>query len=253
MVFIGTPEKYNRGTIAIYRPDEEDNGATNPRGDNVADRDMPILARSTNRNTTSWYNLAQRGLLVEGSRLIINGSFYSVSLSQLSDPNVNIPTLPTQNWTDTLVLSRQFQGSKSAANGERADLTGTAGLEYELELSPSVLPNQEPRLLPLGIVIDLNNSQLPSSWTPGGNLDVLFSPRGTLFGNIVADGYVHLLLTNINDYTQGIRPNDTHTEKVGTYRAVTLFTKTGRVSIHPIDDSGTDYFRYAETGEIESE
>jgi len=78
--------------------------------------------------------------------------------------------------------------------------------------------------------------------------------QGTLFGNIVADGYVHLLLTNVSDYTQGINPNNTtNTEKIGTYRTVTLFTKTGRVSIHPIDDSGTDYFRYAETGEIESE
>lgn len=38
------------------------------------------------------------------------------------------------------------------------------GVDYELELKPSVLPGQEPLRLSSGIAIDLYHSQIPSSW-----------------------------------------------------------------------------------------
>ena len=82
-------------------------------------------------------------------------------------------------------------------------VAGNPGANYALQLGPSILPGDEPRSLPQGIVIDLDNSVLPASWTaPGGysdKLDILFSPNGTVMGPVAASGRIHFVLSEYTD------------------------------------------------------
>jgi hypothetical protein len=76
-----------------------------------------------------------------------------------------------------------------------------------------VLPNQEPRPLGTGIVIDLDNSRVPGTWRTGGvgsaytqYLDVLFTPRGTVTGASAGDGTIHLVLAPVQDTVNNVPP-----------------------------------------------
>ena len=148
-------------------------------------------------------------------------------------------------------------------------------LTYEMELRPAVLANQDPVELPTGISIDLDHSELPSEWHTGGGhsaeMDVMFSPRGTVTGGTAAAGLIHILLADVQDTVRGkappgdesgLNPDD---QALGEFRIVTLNTRTGHVSTHEIarddvllnsngnpgvDGLADDPFRYAETGEV---
>lgn len=140
------------------------------------------------------------------------------------------------------------------------DFAGTTGVDvdYEMDLQPAVLPNQEPSLLPAGVAIDLESSQLPRSWDApapfAARLDILFSPRGTVAGTDASSGLVHLVLRDTVDVDLG-RPlgQDTGANAIeGDEVIVTVAPTTGNVSSHPVQpqSAGPDQFFYAETGEV---
>lgn len=145
--------------------------------------------------------------------------------------------------------------------------------EYLLHLNPVVLPNQEPRLLPRAVVIDLDHSARPDSWggptttnpsAPYGTLDILFSPDGTVTGVEASAGVVHLVVADQEDVDLGFAPGQQSVtasgetiERAGNERIVSLRTQTGGIGVHNVDptdgaDADTlpdDPFRYAALGE----
>ncbi|MES2790281.1 MAG: hypothetical protein V4719_11780 [Planctomycetota bacterium] len=66
---------------------------------------------------------------------------------------------------DGAVDNPEEGASPYSDTGEDSNINAIASaLSYELELKPSVLPNQEPLRLSGGIAIDLTSSRIPSSW-----------------------------------------------------------------------------------------
>lgn len=88
-------------------------------------------------------------------------------------------------------------------------------VKYVLPLAPAVLPNQEPRSLGRGVVVDLDNSQIPS-----GGLDILFNPEGTVDGQV---GLINLLIAERDDVELGATDGNT--------RTVTIRPYTGAVDV----------------------
>jgi hypothetical protein len=195
----------------------------------------------TNTAAGLWDSLAARGVLVAGTRIRVpsgpgpasDGLWYQV------DDASFLPTgaLATPN---TLLLATTH-----------LDLTGTAtpGLNYELELAPAVLPNQEVAVFAPGIVIDLANSQLPAGWAARPQrMDLLFAPSGAATGPVAAAGKVHLVLRDVRDMELGLVPGDLN--RKGDELVVTVFPRTGHVATSPLYVAAPgDPFRYAETGE----
>lgn len=121
-------------------------------------------------------NLANRGLLTDGARIKV----------PRSGPDARWYTVAF-NGTDWL-LTKPFSGAVDGA------------MQFDLELSPAILPNQEPRVLARNVVIDLDNSRIPAAWTlPGATLEILFSPKGNVMGSVGASGRIHLVLSDVAD------------------------------------------------------
>jgi len=134
--------------------------------------------------------------------------------------------------------------------------------DMELLLPPVIRPNQEPMLLPRGIVIDGNSapnpvdptiidsrSKLPRSWTTlnDGRLDIMFSPRGTVTGRAASSGLIHFYLAEaadverLNSLNIYRIPSDTPygtadgDDVIGDRILVTVFPQTGAISSHSIN------------------
>ena len=172
-----------------------------------------------------WGRLQQRGLIEDGALLKIGDNFYTI---------VRVGA----NWR----LTKNFIGP-----------TGV-GVQYELELGADVLPNQEPRRLLGNVVIDLRESLrlggVPRSWARRNtNMDVLFSPRGTIVGPTASFGHIHLVVTSLVDFDAGKRAGDPSKEDLELIVSIT--TQTGAVSAHSVF-SMADPFRNAESG-VETE
>lgn len=138
---------------------------------------------------TNWQNLWNRGLLANGAQIqlrdatnTIVGGFLTVS-----------PTSPASPPTGFAITS-------AAGLSPLPRL----GLSYQLQLSPALLPGEEPRTLPDRIAIDLRTSILPASWTNFGTateFDLLFSPDGRVYGPPASDGRIHFVLADTADTT----------------------------------------------------
>ncbi|MDA0835820.1 MAG: prepilin-type N-terminal cleavage/methylation domain-containing protein, partial [Planctomycetota bacterium] len=145
MVFIGPPERFSQGQIVILREDD-------PSITTIIDLnrngtiDDPVTDTVFINYPPIWNSLASRNRLSDGARIKIRDSYFTIA--QWKDPTGSLPN----QW----YLTRPYR-----------DQLGVA-LEYELELNPAVLPNQEPRPLGTGIVIDLDNSRVPGTWRTGG-------------------------------------------------------------------------------------
>lgn len=229
MLYIGPPESFEEGDIRIAASDQR----------TIEFREQPP-GSGTFPLKQQWIALYNRGLIPA------TGAVIRIFTSSSS------PVFYTMN----VVGGTDFQLTKDYP------LTGTGmPKEYSLQLNPNVLPNQEPRQLPRDVVIDLDNSELPSSWegsTPGtyNTLDVLFSPNGTVTGLVASSGVIHLVVAEGVDVLQNRGPG--HFEKEGNERIVTLRTQTGGISVHNVDPTGataanpqgaTDPFQYAANGE----
>ncbi|QDT37535.1 pilus assembly FimT family protein [Stratiformator vulcanicus] len=236
--------------------------------------------------SADWESLYDRGLLVNGTRLAVIDPVSDVEHWSTVVLNVSGPPSASTDLTG-VALTRDYAGN-TATN-----------YEYKLLLAPEILQNEEPRLLPSGVVIDLASmyvmGSLPDSWrtivSDGGDgsasrtarrndtiaysdkMDVLFSPRGTVYGSLSAEGLITFVLADLQDVALGftvdeqvidrttgdpvVTTNANAIERTGDEILMTLATQTGAAFSSPIDVTitgspplRTDPFFFAETGEV---
>lgn len=176
MIYIGLSEIYEDGTITfpnIATPDRRTiNGTAAGWGRLVT---MNIL------DTSKTYNIQVQRTPTS------NDTYDRYTMVFNNDPAIRRWQLTTDIFQDPV-----------DANEER---------EYKLELGYTVLPNQEPRELPRGVAINLDpvrvNDRYPSDWFQSGsyieNLDVIFSPSGTLIESASERGMLHFLVAETVD------------------------------------------------------
>lgn len=224
-----------------------------------------------------------------------NGSWYTVLTHRVT---------PT---SQVLQLVTPYRDPGTTAPNEVIAFQGTGPNTYVLELPPRILADAQPILLPEGVVIDLDGSALPADWRPSrgedtviangvidggedangngvlntgtysGHMDIMFSPRGVVYGPLAAVGLMNLYLTERKDvvkvvdvgvYTGGAplrrlpRYADVATQlaplipgqnqfspedgEIGQRLLTTIFTQTGKVSTHQIDATDSDGDGYAD-------
>ncbi len=252
--YIGSPERDTDGTLTFDPAITGDSTGATVSGTN-----------------TRWQVLKNRGFLKVGSRIQIprdTGTWYTVAAF----------TSPTS-----------FQ-----LNRPNRDLAGsTAQVNFVLELAPGILGDAQPIQFPSGVVIDLDGSQVPASWRPSGitlpyptQMDILFTPRGTVVGDCASLGMVHLHFADAGDvvkwkqiggrgtanYTSTSLPMVPADDPASTTLVVTrdrilvtLATRTGNATVHHVNVTNTvvtptapiannkladDPFLFAETGEV---
>ncbi len=181
----------------------------------------------------AWTQLINRELFFDGARIKIpndtSGEWYTIS-------DVD-PAPLTYSWK----LNRPGYAGPTGS-----DVT------YLLELQPGILPSQEPRVFPRGVVIDLDNSQIPDDWTTSGvapysnKMDILFAPDGNMIGKTLTSGLVHLVVADQRDVVQNKFAGSG--TKEGDEFIVSIIPLTGNVGVYPIDPG--DVFRFAEEGEV---
>ena len=269
-------------------------------GDNVADAPAVMVVRGFD---PAWFALKERGYLPVYEDLNLNGLLDAgedQNGNGVLDLDAPLITIPADGVRSYPVLTNYL----TATNLDLVFIPGTQFLEvpdtppteveafsnkqppgftYKLTLPPRILPDAQPILLPEGIVIDLDASQVPPDWCPGAPLagtpldqqyakpysaqmDIMFSPRGVVFGPLAAQGLVHLYLAERKDVVfavdQGVmvppssgnalarRPPrfrggaalvpgagqfDPATAAVGDRLLISVFTQTGKVSTHKIN------------------
>jgi prepilin-type N-terminal cleavage/methylation domain-containing protein len=218
-----------------------------------------------------WIDLNGDGLLGKNARIRIpgnsRGTWYVVRDLDLSGAN--------QDLLLTTAYRQVPPDTSSPVIYEKAII----------ELPASLVPNKQPIQFSKGVVIDLDRcgvnpsasqvidqfgTKLPRQWKVDsgatfdytGNMDILFSPQGTVTGGAAASGLIHLYVTEqtaadlkleayydpVNSATWpsgfSAAPFDGVPEKI----AVSVFARTGTVIASPI--SPTDPFVYAERGEV---
>jgi prepilin-type N-terminal cleavage/methylation domain-containing protein len=182
-VYIGAPTNYSEGTLTLVDP-----GAGLPT----------VISQWPStwgpQAVTGAVGFRDRGLFPDGSRIQIpasTGQWYTVAYNATALPPV---------WG----LTTRYTGPSFGPN-----------ITYTLELAGAILPGDQPRSLPAGVVIDLDNSVLPATWvapytnppyttgppTYNAPLDLLFSPQGNVIGPMAADGRIHFVLSAISDVT----------------------------------------------------
>lgn len=143
---------------------------------------------------------------------------------------------------------------------------------------PSVLPSEEPRLLPEGCVVDGNSCSVGGSSSDFANLlradgsfDVMFNSRGIVDGPLGAAGQVHLVVADAEDVERGFRifspfvdadgtagPDDSDgdglpDERQGDEYIVSVRTQTGSIYSSNVDTTVAgatrpDPFQFADGG-----
>lgn len=126
---------------------------------------------------------------------------------------------------------------------------------FAIETEADILPGEEPSVLPRNCCIDLETSHLPSRWVTvnpstgvkqfSNRMDLLFAPGGAIVGTEGAAGVIHLHVSHTQDALDNVPPGSqtldgtpTGDPRQGEEFGVTIFTKSGRVIVHPIDWSG---------------
>jgi prepilin-type N-terminal cleavage/methylation domain-containing protein len=227
---------------------------------------------------TPWSSLKRRGFLQVGARIQLpaaTGAWYTVSA-------VGLP----------------YSGTEPAITLSQPNLeyvNSSTSVAYNLELFPGILGDAQPVLFPRGVVIDLDGSQLPSTWQAATlqypvinsgssypvQMDILFTPRGTVVGGAMGQGLLHFHFADAFDVAKW-HVNSTLTGRnTATYSPAslplvpadasgatppfivqrdrilaTLSARTGNVSVHYVNTTGaasgfaTDPFKFAETGQV---
>jgi prepilin-type N-terminal cleavage/methylation domain-containing protein len=189
--FIPNPSDYSTvsGFVYIGAPSAyTDNALLDISSTGVISFEAP----NTLTSLQNWQSLWARGVLINGTQIQLTQG--TTALGFITVAATNFIGVVPQSFAITTVTGIS---------------TPVTGLKYTLQLAPTVLPGDEPRSLPRGIVIDLNNSVLPASWgtafspttPPQGNLDLLLSPRGAVIGPAASDGRIHFVLSDIADTT----------------------------------------------------
>lgn len=274
---------WSHGQIRLERVDDN--------GDGTADTPEIRIVRGS--ADCGWYTLKERGFLgvfepdwnnngiLEPSE-DLNGN----GIRDLDTPRLRIPAGKEGQWhvvlthrltavNQVLELIPAYKGRGTAQETQVVAFLGTGPTTYELELQARVSPDAQPILLPEGVCIDLDASDVPSNWRPGPgtgqtasyspHMDIFFSPRGTVSWppEVAAKGLIHLYLAERKDVIHavdiGLEVGGTPTprlpvnnvagatarvpdgnqfnadEPIGQRKLITVFTQTGKVSSHEID------------------
>ena len=263
LIYVGAADPWTEGTIELQRPDFNSDG--------IADtEDVLIINGSLD---TLWNKLSQRGFLgipgQETPRIKIpgdkNGTWYRVHTDLLGVNPLN---------PNVLRLVHAYRDPGTTPKDEITAFDGGSGpVTYVLELPPRVLPDADPVLLPDGVVIDLDASDVPTAWRPAAGsatsapyssrMDLMFSPRGTLIGTTAGTGLIHLYVSlreDVQKTTDSGRspvnagdsprvPTDAlfstissggTNAVVGDRGLVSIFASTGKVSSHSINLTNVD-------------
>ncbi len=241
MVFIAPTDPWTQGTIQLERLDaNNDNNADNytPATPNnppaVIVRGFDNELTSSGYYPTEWVSLYRQGMLKDGARIRIpanEGTWYTVTnTAQLASAGASgsgVGPPPRLRLTTDYIRAGDTDGNSVAAF--------RAGPQtYLLELPPSILPNQDPVLMPKGAVIHLDRcstdveqkhdsggatllasnrgNRLPDSWKqsssmssdPSGfdytsQMDLMFSPRGVVIGQAAQRGIIHFYVADQKD------------------------------------------------------
>ena len=240
MVFIAPTDPWTQGTIQLERLDIDGtpgadgyNAMTNPNPPVLIVRGFDNALASSGYYPTEWVSLYRQGMLKDGARIRIpanGGTWYTVTnTAQLASAGASgsgVGSPPRLQLTTNYISAGDTDGNNVAA-------FQTGPQTYLLELPPSILPNQDPVLMPKGAVIHLdrcsNNveqinaatsasgrgNRLPDAWRrfpstatpvadPSGfdytsTLDVLFSPRGIVIGQAAQRGIIHFYVCDQKD------------------------------------------------------
>ncbi|MCA9040437.1 MAG: type II secretion system protein [Planctomycetaceae bacterium] len=195
---------------------------------------------------TNWPALYDRGLLTENSTIRLNSWWYRIESG----------TLSTSIMSDRLRITPAFRD----ATGTSSDISaGTvANGDHEISLSPVEMADEDAIVFPDGVYIDLSvlvdNAIVPVAWdlsAATGQIDIMFSPLGTVEGPLSIHGLLHLPLVEVEDVTEGLTFGDE--DKEGNEALVTVFTQTGQVTSPPIfvDATGSDPFQLVISGVTE--
>ena len=172
--------------------------------------------------TARWKSLKRRGFLKIGSR-------------------IQIP-LQTGTWFTVAAIDVSGSSARLQLNRANRDLAGsTEPVKYALELAPGILDDSQPVQFPRGVVIDLDGSQVPASWRPSGltlsyptQMDILFTPRGTIVGDCASLGMIHLHFADAGDVVKWQSSSPTSSQGIDG-RNIDLYA-AGSLPLVPADD-----------------
>ena len=194
--YIGSPERDTQGTLSF-------------------DSTGSIVTGTGTR----WQILRNRGFLKVGSRIQLprdTGTWYTVAV-------ITSPTVLQLNRAN-----RDLAGSSAQVN-------------FALELAPGILGDSQPVQFPRGVVIDLDGSQVPIAWRPSGltlsyptQMDILFTPRGTVVGDCASLGMIHLHFADAGDVVKWQSSSPTSSQGIDG-RNIDLYA-AGSLPLVPADD-----------------
>lgn len=291
LIYVESQASETQGKVTLGRQDGgPDFGASPPDG--YADSEVIRFVRGYG---TRWKNLYDQGLLIDGCRMQIpaskSGKWYVIDTTFLAmypgtGPEVlRVTTACKVDKSSGAYVPFQLnQGGSYAPNPGPDTFTGSGpgnspynwgtpnsddvtdivaykpgiSFSYQLQLLPVPMPNQEPRQLGNGVVIDLNLSQrLGVLQATPQRMDLMFSPNGNVVGPLSASGILEFTISDREDSLNQIPLPNTVTPNPMPKRdrmIVSLTPQTGKAAVHRIyiDPTGAaqDPFRYAETGEV---
>lgn len=272
MVYIAPTEDWREGSVQLVRSDLDnaDKSGDGSLDSNTVNPDAYGVPSNSARYVvgygTEWKRLYDRQLLVDGARIRLSstGSWYTVT--------VNSDLI--NDTSEKLILNTPYRiPEPTTGSYALPSVVAYAPSDYILELAPSPLPDEKPIQLPAGMVIDLDNCQVPAGWrferqvaqtsdTVGSlysndrnwmvvfkpssgmmtirryspRMDVMFSSRGTVMGPLAAQGLLHMILADTRDSDLSLHPAQYKRDSL----LVSLFTRTGNVSVFPLYTLGPD-------------
>jgi prepilin-type N-terminal cleavage/methylation domain-containing protein len=289
MVYIQPGELWSDGTIELQRRDVQDPVPFLPPPPTPAQLDgLPANPLETEVWTvaekagTNWANLIARNRFPTDVRIRIpkgsQGTWYRATLERSATSQVKLRLatpfrLPAETTVATLPSGEELRAFAAGRDGVTT---------YDLQLDPVPFVGQKPVFLPAGVVVHLDRSSrnidnlatasnrgniLPTAWRialPAPNpprysdqIDIMFSPSGTVIGQAATAGLLHLYVGTQKDadldrlaWEGGSAAETEDSENRGDKYFVSVATRTGAVSVHEVGyGAGSDRLLYAETGE----